>query len=259
MVWVHSLMAGVDKLIPLVKELSRSVPMTNAKGAFSSSLAEYILASILYFNKQIPRLEQNRKSVTWEKFTMQTVRGKTVGFLGYGNIAKTVVPLCRGLGIDVCAVKRVVSGSDVEELNAQVWSSGNPEGVRTFLSKCDYVVCSLPSTSETKHFCDAIFFGLMKKSSVFISVGRGDVVDESALAAALSMGTIHGAALDVFETEPLPSDSPLWGFANCLISSHNADWIETYFEDSVDIFFANLERFLGNKPLKNIVDRDSGY
>lgn len=159
----------------------------------------------------------------------------------------------------MCAVKRVVSGSDVDDLNAQVWSSENPEGIRTFLSKCDYVVWSLPSTSGTKHCCDSAFFGQMKKSSVFISVGRGDVVDESALAAALSMGTIHGAVLDVFETEPLPRDSPLWGFPNCLISSHNADWIETYFEDSVDIFFDNLERFLGNKPLKNIVERNSGY
>ena len=98
-------------------------------------------------------------------------------------------------------------------------------------------------------------FGLMKKSSVFISVGRGDEVDESALAAALSMGTIHGAALDVFATEPPPSDTPLWGFENCLISSRNADWIETFFEDSVDIFFANLERFLGGQISK----KHSGY
>jgi phosphoglycerate dehydrogenase-like enzyme len=99
----------------------------------------------------------------------------------------------------------------------------------------------------------------MNASAVFISIGRGDTVDETALTDALLKGTISGAALDVFEKEPLAASSPLWSFDNCLISSHNADWTESYFEDSLRIFESNLKRFLDNQPLKNLVTRELGY
>ena len=251
--------AGVDKLLAYKNLIPRGIPITNARGAFSDSLAEYCVAAILYFNKQIGRLAENKAQKRWEKFRMDIVRGKTVGFLGYGSIAQSTARLVHQFGMRVIACKRTVAHDENKNLASQIYSSSIESDVDEFLKQSDYIVCSLPSTALTRHFCDTKFFAKMKPTCVFISVGRGEVVDETALAEALQRGIIRGAALDVFETEPLPSDSPLWDFDNCLISSHNADWTETYLEDSVEVFLRNLKSFIDGGDLENVVDRDAGY
>jgi D-2-hydroxyacid dehydrogenase (NADP+) len=214
---------------------------------------------MLYFNKQIPRLCENRQAKKWEKFEMSTLRGCTVGFLGYGDIAKKTASLCPFFGMNIYAFKKSIGDIDRTDLGENVWSSSESDGKRAFASKCDFVVCSLPGTQETRHFCNSEFFSLVKPSGIFISIGRGSVVDEKALIDALESKIIAGAVLDVFETEPLPQESQLWKFGNCLISSHNADWTETYFNDSVEIFFKNLELFLAGDKLANVVNLEKGY
>ena len=190
---------------------------------------------------------------------MNTLRGATVGFLGYGDIAKRTARLCQAFGMKICALKRTITKDDTVELGENVWSSTDEGGIKTFTSRSDFIVCSLPSTPQTKNFCDQNFYSQMKTSAIFISVGRGTVVDEMALIKALESRAIAGAALDVFQVEPLPPDSSLWSFRNCLISSHNADWTETYFEDSVGIFLDNLALYLSGDKLNNLVNLDEGY
>lgn len=257
--WVHSLLAGVDRVIKYATKFDIFAPITNAKGAFSNSLAEYCLAAILYFNKQLPRLEQNRTKRIWDKFRMNTLAGKTVGFLGYGSIGEATAKLCKSVGLDVLAAKRTPSPVDADEYASKIFATDDQNGMSTFLRSSDYVVCTLPATAKTNHFCSTAFFSSMKSTAIFISVGRGETVDEVALATALSDGTIAGAALDVFEKEPLPKSSPLWSYSNCLISSHNADWINSYLDDSLKIFEGNLRRFLANERLENLVSSEDGY
>jgi len=249
----------VEKLLACTSGVPANVPITNARGAFSDSLTEYCIGAILYFNKQMNRLAKNKLERRWEKFRMNVVSDKTAGFLGFGSIAFATARLCSSLRMRIVACSRTGRDSHAEPVVSQIYRSTVESDLTAFIAQCDYLICSLPSTPLTHHLCDKSFFSRMKSSSIFISIGRGDVVDESALVEALQAGVIGGAALDVFETEPLLPNSPLWDLDNCLISSHNADWTETYLEDSIEIFQKNLLNFLTGRPLDNLVDRDAGY
>lgn len=201
--WVHSFPAGVDGLSGFLASASlaaRPVPVTNGRGAFSSSLAEYALTAILHFTKQVPRCLGNARSQTWEPFVMDVVRGKTVGFVGYGHIAQATAALCKALGMRVVACRRSC-GADDTVAPAATYA---PEDRSKLFAESDYVICSLPGTSATLDFCGAAEFGAMRPNAVFVSLGRGAAVDEDALVDALKAGKLRGAALDVFKEEPLP-------------------------------------------------------
>jgi len=198
--WVHSFPASVDGLSGFLASASlaaRPVPVTNGRGAFSSSLAEYALTAILYFTKQVPRCLGNARSQTWEPFVMDVVRGKTVGFVGYGHIAQATAALCKALGMRVVACRRSCGADDT------VTVTYAPEDRLKLFAESDYVICFLPGTSATLNFCGAAEFGAMRPNAVFVSLGRGAAVDEDALADALKAGKLRGAALDVFKEEPL--------------------------------------------------------
>jgi len=265
--WVHSLAAGVETVVPMLMALpgGAEVAFTNAKGAYSRTLAEYTLAAMLHFNKQVPRLQQQKKSRTWEKFVMSELHGKTVGFLGFGDIARTTVPYCRAFGMKVLALRQSRSSAG-NELADKVYYSGAgapPEGDQKLdlFREADFVVCSLPGGAHTKHFCSRAEFAAMKPEGVFISIGRGTCVDEEALVDALKEGRITGAALDVFEKEPLSDDSSLWNVENLLLSPHNADLTSTYMEQSWDVFLAKLKAFMSADfaGFPDQVDKVKGY
>ena len=184
---------------------SQRVVLTNGRGAFSSSLGEYALASMLYFNKQLARCAANRPEKRWDYFTMDVMAGKTVGLVGYGSIgqsagraAKGAFPSCR-----VLALRRRAAAATDGEVADEVFGF---EDRLKFFAECDFVVCSLPSTPATQKFVGVAEIAAMKPSAVFISIGRGAAVDEEALAAALKDGKLGGAALDVFQKEPLPKE-----------------------------------------------------
>jgi len=269
--WVHSLAAGVDTLCPVLLPLPRisdgQVFVTNARGAFSRSLAEYSMAAMLHFNKQIPLIQANGVKRKWDKFVMPELHGLTVGFVGFGDIAKTTARLCRAFGMRIVALRRKAGiGSDDEGLVDEVFVSGeDKQKHNSFYSQADYVVCSLPGTPQTEKFMDASAFAAMKETAVFISIGRGSVVDEDALADALQKGGIAGAALDVFATEPLPEGSPLWACKNTLITAHNADFTVTYLQDTWAVFQRRLNEFRDFKgstspwPEGDLVDLKAGY
>ena len=226
--WVHSFAAGVDGLRPFIEKClapeAHRVTLTNGRGAFSSSLGEYALASMLYFNKQMGRISKNSIEQKWDYFIMDVMAHKTVGLVGYGSIGqsagkaiKGAFPKCRILALRRTPRQGTESSGPADE------EFGFDDRL-DFFKQCDFVICSLPATPSTKHFIGRVEFSSMKDSAVLVSLGRGAVIDEEALADALDEGILGGAALDVFQSEPLPSSSRFWGRENVLITAHNADY-----------------------------------
>lgn len=245
--WVHSFFAGVDGLQDALGEME-GARTTNGRGAFSSSLAEYCVAVVMHFNKQVPRLIGNFGGKKWDPFVMNRTKGKTVGFLGWGSIARECKPVLKALGMNVLAYRRnkaAVGQEDVEFVQDKM----------ELAKRSDYVMNTLPSTVETQNFCDEEFFAAMKTSGVFCNMGRGATVDEDAIADALKSNRISGAALDVFKKEPLPESSLLWSCPNLLMTSHNADNTEDYLQLGWKVFLQNYECFLNDFK----VDPDSPY
>ena len=248
-------------LVRSCTKLREDTPITNARGVFSDVLAEYCVAVALFFTKRMLKFRENQANRVWERFNVERLSGKTVGLLGYGSIGRQTAGLFRALGCKVVAADKEQKLSNMigDPHATTVYDTSNKEELEQFISRCDFIVSSLPATAETYHFCSSGFFKTMKDSAVFISVGRGSTVDESALKRALLQGDIQGAALDVFETEPLPQDSELWGIKSCLISSHNAHYVANWLEESLDLFYTNYDNLTNNAPLVNLVDRRAGY
>ena len=252
--WVHGFYAGVDALAPFIsgKMAASEVPLTNGRGAFSASLAEYIMASCLHFNKQVARCLDNRRLRKWDKFPMAMLAGKTIGFVGFGDIAHAALPLATAFGMRPLALRRRPGEND----DVQTFA---PEQATEMLSQCDFVVSTLPGTPQTVGFFGPAQFAAMKETAVFVSCGRGVAVQEAALARALREGQIAAAALDVFEVEPLPPDSPLWECENLLLTAHNADFTDDYFELGWNVWVNNLECLMSGRPMATPVDKTAGY
>ena len=258
--WAHCFFAGVDSLSPIMPRLAaKSVPLTNGRGAFSGSLAEYVMAATLHFNKQIPLIQKNLTERKWDKFVMPTLEGKTIGFLGYGHIAQTSARVAReGFGMRIAAVRRNATKPCAVEADI-VFS---PEDKLACFAESDFVVSVLPGTPETLDFCGQAEFAAMKQGAVFISIGRGVAVDEEALAAALKRGDIAGAAIDVFKVEPLPQSSPLWECGQegrLLLTAHNADYTAEYFDLGWEVWAQNHACFVSGRAFETPVDLISGY
>jgi phosphoglycerate dehydrogenase-like enzyme len=239
--WIHSLGAGVETF-PFDLLARSEVVVTNSRGVYSAALAEFAIGAMLWFAKDFRRLVRNQESRTWEPFPVQRLEGATVGIIGYGSIGRAVGSLAEAFGMRILTRRRE-SGTSIEQV----------------LRDSDYVVLSAPLTPETRRLIDGQRIALMRESAVLINISRGAIVDEEALVAALASNRIRGAGLDVFETEPLPAESPLWALQNVLISPHNADRTRDSHERAVAFFATNLERFRRGEPLQNIVDPASRY
>jgi phosphoglycerate dehydrogenase-like enzyme len=253
--WVHSLWAGVEKI--LFPELIESpVVLTNGRGVFKDGLAEFAIASILFFAKDLRRLVRNQEAVRWEQFDVQEIRKQVLGIVGYGEIGRETARLARALGMQVHAVRRRSTDSNPD-----------PHIIRQFpltelhamLAGCDYVLIATPLTPQTRAMIGEPELAAMKPSAVIINVGRGPVVAEPALIAALEQGRLKGAALDVFDTEPLPEGHPFYRLPNVLLSPHSADHTIGWANLAVEKFIDNFARFRDGRELDNIVDKKAGY
>jgi phosphoglycerate dehydrogenase-like enzyme len=254
--WVHSLSVGLERtLFPDLSE--SSVPLTNGAGVFSSSLGEFTLGAILYFAKDFRRMLRNQMAGVWEAFDVMPVSGHTVGIIGYGDIGRAVAARVRPLGMKVLAVKRHASPlKGADPLVEQIYT---PDRRIEMLPLCDYVVVAAPLTSETRGMIGEPEFAAMKPTAVVINVGRGPVINEEALIRALSTGRIKGAALDVFDHEPLPQGHPFYKLENVLLSPHCADHTPDWLDNAMQFFIAQFEHFQKGQPLLNIVDKKLGY
>ena len=253
--WIHTRAAGLDSLLfPAL--VDSGVVVTNGRGVFSASLAEFVIGALLYFARDFPRLARNQRRGVWEAFEPLDLAGRTLGIVGYGDIGRAVAERAHRLGMKVLALRRrtLLSAAD-----PWVDETLPPEELLALMRRADDVVVATPLTADTRGLVSEAAIGAMKPGAVLVNVGRGPVVDEAALARALTERRIRGAALDVFETEPLPSGSPLWGLDNLLLSPHCADNTPGWLEAAMRAFLSNLERFRRGERLLNVVDKRLGY
>jgi phosphoglycerate dehydrogenase-like enzyme len=253
--WIHARSAGVDRvLVPEV--FAHPAVLTNGRGAYSPALAEFALAALLFFAKDLRRLVAQQAASAWEPFDMERLEGRTVGIVGYGDIGRAVAARLRPLGVSVLALRRRPERSQGDALSSE---SLPPERLLELVSRSDDVVVSLPLTPGTQGLVGRAAIAAMKPTAVLVNVGRGPTVDETALVEALAAKRIRGAALDVFETEPLPAGHPLWRLPNVLLSPHCADHVPGWVDEGMRVFLRQLERFRRGEPLRDPVDKSAGY
>jgi phosphoglycerate dehydrogenase-like enzyme len=255
--WIHSLSAGVDNL--LFPELIESpAVLTNARGVFKRSLAEFVVLGMLYFYKRVRRLIESQRAHKWDDFLVEWLPGKKMGVVGYGEIGRECAMLAKAVGVTIYATRRKVERSANDPVLERVFATTE---LKEMLSEVDVVLAAAPLTPETRHMIGEAEFNAMKPSAIVMNVGRGPVIDEAALIRALREKRIAGAALDVFEVEPLPADHPFYDMENVLLSPHctdrtrDPDWLDL----SMQCFVENFWRYTRGEKLENVVDKKAGY
>lgn len=250
--WVHALAAGLDGL--LFEELVESpAPLTNSRAVFAPSLGEFAMAAMLWFAKDLRRMLRQQEAAVWDPFDVEMLEGATLGIVGYGSIGREAAQRARAFGMKVIALRQ---SAQPDEIAHTVVGPGELDFV---LTKADYLLVAAPLTPRTRGMIGAEQLARLQPNAVVINLGRGPVLDEAALAAALAHRRIRGAALDVFETEPLPEASPLWKLDNVLLSPHCADHTPGWMESAMDLFVENFTRFQQGQPLINVADKREGY
>jgi phosphoglycerate dehydrogenase-like enzyme len=251
--WLHSRPAGVDRLL-FPELVDSAVTLTNSRGVFSRALAEWVLAAVLFFAKDLARLRRSQAERRWDPFAPELLQGRTAALLGLGDIGRTCARLLRAAGMRTLGLRRTAAAGDpdVDELLP-------PGRLLELMARADVLVVSLPLTPETRGRVGAAEIAALRRQAVLINVGRGAVVDEGALVRALRAGALRGAALDVFEQEPLPAGHPFYELGSVLLSPHSADQVAGWKEQANAVFLDNLERWRAGRPLVNVVDKRLGY
>jgi phosphoglycerate dehydrogenase-like enzyme len=251
--WIHVAAAGVDTL--LFGELAQSdVVVTNAKGVFDRPIAEFVLASILAVAKDVHGSHDLQASRTWQHRETRTIAGATVLVVGTGSIGREIARLLRVVGMDVRGAGRTARETD-PDFDFVVPSAELADHV----GWADHVVVVAPLTDATRNLVDARVLSAMKPTAHLVNVARGPIVDEAALVEALEDRSIAAATLDVFQTEPLPADHPLWTTPGVVVTPHMSGdavgWTDTLARQFVD----NAQRWMDGAPLVNVVDKQLGF
>jgi phosphoglycerate dehydrogenase-like enzyme len=248
--------------------------VTTTSGIHATPMAELCLGMMLAFTYKIPLMLSYQSRAEWPKgqqkvFAPRELRGLTLGIVGYGSVGRELARQADALGMTVLATKRDLKNLNDDEGYREA-GTGDPEGkiparlyppeaLKSMVGSCDFLVLITPLTDATRHLVNEDILNAMKKTAILINVARGSVVDEAALISALAAEKIAGAALDVFEEEPLPATSPLWNLTNVIISPHVGGSSSRYNEKAAALFAENLQRYLEKRPLLNKIDRKRGY
>ena len=259
--WIHSSAAAVHQF--MFPELVKSnVVLSNAREVHGPGVAEHVMALILGMAKRIPesvRFQQKRvwgQDILWSGGATPLDIGRaTLGLVGFGSIGRNVAKYAHAMGMRIIVVREHPRQNPAEFVEQELPSSR----LADMLAQSDYVVLSPPLTASTKGMIGREQLGKMKSSAFLVNVGRGPLVDEPALIEALREHKIAGAALDVFDKEPLPADSPLWEIENLLITPHTAGMDQTLWERHYALFSENLRRYFKDEPLLGLVDKQQGY
>ena len=251
--WIHCIGAGVEHMLPM-DWLPESVVLTNNKGVHSAKAGEYGLMAILMLHSHIPAVVTNQRNKLYDSLYASPIFGKTVVVLGTGSLGSAIARQIKALGVKVIGINR--SGKDVSGCDKIVTTSE----LDNILPMADYLVIATPDTPQTRGLLDKRRLDLMKTTAGIINIGREAVIDYNALCDKLDAGTIAGAILDVFDPEPIATQSRLWNTKNLIITPHiSADDGDAYIPMTLDLFFKNLQRFKNNQPLLNPVNPELGY
>ncbi|MED4225182.1 D-2-hydroxyacid dehydrogenase [Neobacillus cucumis] len=253
--WLQTWSAGVDSL-PLERLQTKNTILTSANGVHAYPISETIFALMLGLTRKIHTYVKNQQTKKWDHSSIKLeIHEKTIGIIGVGEIGKETAKIAKAFGMTVLGARH--SGKPADFVDEMYTS----DQLDQLLPKCDYVVATLPLTPETHHLFREKQFNQMKSSAFFINIGRGEVVVEEDLVQALQEGTIAGAGLDVFETEPLMPESPLWEMDNVIITPHTSGSTEHYNERVIEnILIPNLKTYLDGKiPHINLVNYHKGY
>ncbi|MFP8955151.1 D-2-hydroxyacid dehydrogenase [Natrialbaceae archaeon A-CW3] len=247
--WVHSIQAGVDRF-PAETFDDRGVVLTNSTGIHDRTIGETVAGFFLAFSRRLHRHVANQQSKTWKRPEWDeafTLPGTSACVVGTGTLGQGVAEVAGALGVSMRGVRRtpepVPGFEEIEPVSA----------LHEAVSGVDFVVSTLPLTDETHHLFDATVFEAMDEDAYVVNVGRGPVVDESALIEALETGSIAGAALDVFETEPLPEDSPLWEMDEVIVTPHCGAYTRDYAHDIGGLVRENVRRLEAGEAFTNRV------
>lgn len=273
--WIQLSAAGVDRALGKRIVQAEDVLLTNASGIHVRQMANHCLLMVLAFHHRLPDMFNDQREKAWREdrhqvYAPSDLHQKTLGIVGYGSIGRELARLAQALGMQVLASKRDAMHPAESGLDYTPEGTGDPNGeipariypseaLGTMASECDFLVVLAPLVPATHHLVNERVLKAMKPDAVLINVARGPVVDEKALVAALQNGKLGGAALDVFEEEPLPASSPLWQMPNVIITPHVSGNAADYNEKCAELFIENLRRYLEKRPLLNRIDRERGY
>ena len=244
--WMHTFSAGVDSPF-FVQLMERGVRLTNSSGATASPIAQTTVLYMLALSRNVRAWFQHQEKHEWARQEFAELDGARLAVLGMGPIGLEIARLGVALNMSVEAIRRTPTGSEP-------CPTFSFDQLPRVLAHADWVAVALPLTDDTRQIFDTKTFAIMKPGAHFINVGRGELVDEDALIAALQSGHLAGAALDVFATEPLPADSPLWNMDNVIITPHSSSASAQSGLRSEDIFVKNLARYVAGEPLLNEVN-----
>ena len=250
--WLHISGAGADHILPVLP-CDLHPMITNARGLSADLIAEYTLCTVLMLRWQMRRAIQAQAERQWDRWPTVLLAGQTLGVVGLGTIGKAVARRARGIGMKVVGVRR--QSTAIEEVDTLY----PLEDLHAMLALADATVVTVPLTPATANLVDADALAVMPKHAILTVVGRGGVVDESALVEALNTQRLAGAALDVFAQEPLDPSSPLWNVPNLFVTSHIAGELPNIRELNAEFFTENLRRFINREPLLSVVNREAGY
>lgn len=250
--WVQALTAGVEGWLAL-PDLPPSLTLTCARGTHRDSMPENILGALFHLTKPYAAIVEDQKQHRWTRRMAMPLNGQTLGILGLGEIGQEVARLASALRMRVIGTKR--RSAAIPHV-AEVFP---PEQTDEVLAQSDFVLLLLPATPETENFINAERLALMKPTAWLLNFGRGHLITDTDLVAAVTAGKIAGAVLDVFRQEPLPADHPFWGIDGILVLPHIGGGHPTRDTIVARLFVENLRRFLDGQSLKEVVDRAAGY
>lgn len=252
--WVQATSSGIGEFLKKTGLDRSAITFTTAAGVHARALAEFSMLGMLHFFRDVPFLSRRKQAKHWERYTVRGLAGARALVIGLGEVGRAIARDAAVFEVDVWGLRRTPGPA--------------PEGVsriiaknelRESLAKVDALILACPLTAETEGLIGKSEIAALKPGAIVVNVARGAVIDEDALAEALTSGHIGGAALDAFTVEPLPKESPLWELPNVIISPHSASTVAAENGRIVDIFLDNLERYLSGRPMRNKFEPTRGY
>jgi phosphoglycerate dehydrogenase-like enzyme len=255
--WLQASFAGVDKYVDIENLKNGNIILTNSSGAFGVTISEHMIAVLLMLMRRMPEYHEQQKEKEWKMVgDIKSIMNSVITVIGFGDIGENFAKRAKAMGATIHGVRR--NADKKSEFADKMYSIDN---LLEAIEGADVIALSLPDTDKTKHVINAEVIDKMKNDAILINVGRGTAIDEAALIEALKANKLGGVALDVFESEPLSQDSPLWSFKNTIITPHISGntSLPLTCDMLVDIFCDNLAKYANNEKLNNLIDCRKGY